>query len=58
MYNVHYYDWMYRWGYDPCAGSPEHWGISEKPVLVGELPPSAEHHSAGGVLYMCFRTYT
>jgi len=37
FYQVHYYDWMHEWGYDPAQNSVEYWQM-DKPCLVGEAP--------------------
>ena len=52
FYNVHYYDWMYdpSWGYDPCRVPLAHWGITDKPTVVGELPASSKHYSSSEML--------
>lgn len=51
-YQVHYYDWMYNpsWGYDPCRQNLTYWQLTDKPVVVGELPANSKQYSAGGMM--------
>lgn len=37
FYQVHFYDWMIPWGFDPYAYTPAELGL-KKPVMIGEAP--------------------
>ena len=43
FYQVHYYDWMYEWGYNPAQYNVTYWQL-DKPTLVGELPATGGSH--------------
>lgn len=36
-YQIHFYDWMIPW-YNPFVYGPVHWGIGDRPVIIGESP--------------------
>lgn len=46
IYQVHYYDWMYPWGYSPFAKDISYWKL-DKLVLVGESGQQ-EHYPFSG----------
>lgn len=37
FYQVHFYDWMIKYGYDPYQYTPAELGL-DKPVMIGEAP--------------------
>eukprot|EP00040_Diaphanoeca_grandis_P021992 m.117655 g.117655 ORF g.117655 m.117655 type:complete len:369 (-) comp28594_c0_seq1:52-1158(-) len=47
LYQIHYYDWMYNptWGYDPMRANVSEWGLTDKLVVVGEIPTTSTHYS-------------
>lgn len=43
FYQIHYYNWMTEWGYNPAEYSASYWQL-DKPTLVGELPSTISQY--------------
>jgi len=55
LYNVHYYDWMgprpaSSWCYDPMATNVSYWKLTDKPVVVAEIPSTSKYYNASELL--------
>jgi hypothetical protein len=38
FYQVHFYEWMIPWGYNVFEHGIEHYGLTDRPVMIGECP--------------------